>query len=103
VATVHDSLFAGGLALLKGTHGRPATWTKQSSGATTSLSLLLLVNDDGLTGVARVVQADLATAPLKDDSFVLTSSTTRWYVTRARDRESPDADYVVEVSSNATE
>jgi hypothetical protein len=103
VATVHDSLFAGGLALLKGTHGRPATWTKQSSGATTSLSLLLLVNDDGLTGVAKVAQADLATAPVLGDYFVLTGSTARWYVAQARDRESPDSDYVLDVASNAAE
>ena len=101
MATTHDDLFAAAGLVLHAVQGRPGTWTKQSTGATTAVTVLWEV--DGTNGTATLKAAALSSAPLKDDSFVLTGSTARWYVVEVLDRESPDSDYTFRCSSNATE
>jgi hypothetical protein len=101
VATTHDDLFAAAGLVLHTVQGRPATWTKQSTGATTAVTVLWRV--DGTEGVATLKAAALASAPTEGDYFVLTGATARWYVERVRDREGLDADYVLDVRSNAAE
>jgi hypothetical protein len=83
------------------TFGHEATWTKQSTGATSTVTLWL--RQDGTDGEAGIEATELATPPLKDDSFVITGQTTRWYVTSVANREGHAAGYLLEVSSNATE
>jgi hypothetical protein len=92
---------AGIRAELLDTFGHAATWTKQSSGVTTAVTLWF--RQDGTSGEAGIESSELATPPLKDDSFVITGATTRWYVREVRNREGHTAGYVLDVSSNATE
>lgn len=83
------------------TFGHDATWTKQSTGATTAVTLWL--RQDGTSGVAGIEDTELATAPLRGDSFVITGNTTRWYVESVNDREGHTAGYLLAVRSNAEE
>jgi hypothetical protein len=92
---------AGIRAELAETFSHSATWTKQSTGATSTVTLWF--RQDGTNGEAGIESAELATPPLKDDSFVITGKTTRWYVREVKDREGHTAGYVLDVSSNATE
>ena len=83
--------------------GRAATWTKQSTGATTAITVVLRGRLDGQSAVFSVKSADLASAPVRDDSFVITGATERWYVRRLSESLSIDGDYALECSSNAAE
>lgn len=99
--TVHDDLYAAGRLLIHATHGRAATFTKHSTGATTAVTGLL--NQDGTSAVISIKSSALASAPVRDDSFVFTGATERWYVRAVSEALSIDGDYVLECSSNASE
>ena len=99
--STHDDLYAAGRLLLHALHGRAATWTKQSTGATTAITALL--RQDGQDAEITVNSSALASAPVKDDSLVFTGATERWFVRRVSESLSLDGDYVLECRSNAAE
>ncbi len=99
--STHDDLYAAGRLLLHALHGRAGTWTKQSTGATTSVTGLLRQN--GTEAEIAISASALASAPVRDDSIVFSGATERWYVVGLSESLSLDGDYVLECRSNAAE
>jgi hypothetical protein len=85
VPTAHDSVFAGGLTLLQGAHGRSATYTPVDSSTGTAITVLFQEFVGAIDHIARaifVVSSAVVTTPRRGDKIALNGDT--WFVVDVR-------------------